>query len=1369
MQDTIWQYFHPDTAEWFCSAFGEATAVEREAWPSIASGKDTLVSAPTGTGKTLSAFLVFLDAMKRKAELGQLAGQLELIYVSPLKSLAGDIRENLNRPLYGMFKDRRPEITVGLRTGDTSQAERRRMINRPPHILITTPESLYLLLTSKSGQGILHTARAVIIDELHALIDTKRGAHLMLSLARLDRLCGKPLQRIGLSATIEPLETAAQYLSAGGAAVVAPRIEKKVSLMVTSPLPDVRKGLHRDPVWQEVARKVYVHCQGSRSVLAFVEGRRFAEKLAYYVNQLGGEGFARTHHGSLSKEQRMETEEALRSGRLRLLCATSSMELGIDVGEIDLVLQIGCPQTISGTMQRLGRAGHGPGRVSTMYLFPRTAPEGLYCGMTAEMARRGGVEQAKPPRLCLDVLAQHLVSMAATESYTVQEVGELLKRAYPFRDVRQEDITGVLEMLAGDYEHKREIPARPRLLYDRLSGRVEGDAYSRMLAVSAGGTIPDKGMYTVKTEQGVKLGEVEEEFVYETHKGEKFLLGTFAWRILGHDKDNVIVTQDSVEGAKLPFWKGELKGRSMKTSMEFGAMMRNLQNAAGKGRLAEELAGLGLDENAVDQARAYLERQLAATGILPDDRTILVEHYRDSAGCAQMMVHSFLGRQVNAPLSLLAAQTASTITGMHICSVDEEDGFLLYPYGEQDLPWGILQEIDPAQAAAILEALLPSTPLFSMTFRYNAARALMTGVRGNGRVPLWLQRMRSTEMMNSLLTYKEHPLIRETRRECLEEQWDLPGVQYVLQGIRAGTFTVHEMNTEQPSPMSLPLQWQVEAASIYDYTPMTPGIYKNVEEELSQAMMIAPAKEALEHASVRDKLPEDEQGLHTLLMIEGDLIAGELDIPADWLEALAAQNRVFYREPGLWIAAEQESDYNAALEQEDFETRLSIVRRMLRYRGAHTVRQAAERYFWTIEEAQAVLTELCRRNSAAEQDSYYYHADLYSRARRETLKSLRQQVEPFKAERFAAVTAGTTQKNLPPPEQLKETLLTYRGRPFPPAAWEAVIFPARVKGYKESMLDSLLAEGEFFWRMTEQGLSFQIYDEIDWTAGPLPGDVLTDKESAVYAALQQRGASFPKAFSALAEGEAPQDILLGLAEKGLVCADSFTPVRQWLSRDKIKKSTVRQRVNARVASLQSGRFDIVRPLAEQSIEEKVEKAFESVLILCRETAAAAELSWGEALAVLRIWEYTGRARRGYFIEGLSGAQFIKEKDFTSVIHSLSHPFSGLLWLSAADPAQVWGKILPHREERAFQNTATAAVCLKAGLPAAVLEKQGKRLRIFNQDIWPEALTALVSCFQEKRLFPSLKRLIIKEYPPEAAPAFAENGFIHEMQDFVLYR
>ncbi|HKL79619.1 MAG TPA: DEAD/DEAH box helicase, partial [Mobilitalea sp.] len=1177
------------TERWFVSSLGKPTAVQEAAWPAIAAGEHTLVSAPTGTGKTLSAFLVFIDRLKAQARAGTLTQELQLIYVSPLKSLAGDIRENLRRPLNGILEEELEEnalskntpsdISIAIRTGDTPQKDRRRMIKTPPHILITTPESLYLMLTSKSGQKILCTAKAIILDELHALIDSKRGAHMMLSIARLDKLCEKPLQRIGLSATIEPLDKAAEYLSPRPVQIIAPKMKKKVELEVTSIRPD-SIAVQRDPIWQALANTVHSYCEGARSVIAFVDGRAYAEKLAYYVNQIGGEGFARTHHGSLSKEHRFEVENALRNGELRLLCATSSMELGIDVGDIDQVFQIGCPRSISSTMQRLGRAGHNPDRTSIMHIFPRAASEALYSGLTAEVVRNGGVEYSHPPRLCLDVLAQHLVSMATGDGYDLEEVMELLPNAYPFKDVTPQDVRDVLCMLAGDYEHERDIPVRPRILYDRIHDRVEGDPYSRMLAVSAAGTIPDRGLFTVKTSGGVKLGELDEEYVFEAKVGDKFMLGSFAWKIDSIQKDSVIVNQSTNVGARPPFWKGDITGRRVQTGIAFGEIFRKLGNAYEKDTLFEELLGLGLDKASASSVQSLLKRQLESTGALPDDRTLLIEHFRDDTGNHQMMVHSVFGRQVNEPLAFLTQLAAKRLMKTNVSYVADDDGFLLFPYGEDAMPEGLLQGIDPATAKPVLEALLPATPLFNMTFRYNCARALMMGVRKSGRQPLWVQRLRSAQMLDSVMKYKNHPIIRETRRECLEDHWDLSGVESILNNIRSGNIQVREIYLDAPSPMSLQLRQQTEAMMMYDYAPTPEGVHHAVSEALIEAQMIAPAPEQLALVSERKRLPEDEKQLHSLLMIEGDLIAGELEVPIDWLELLASKEQSKYIEPGLWIAAEHEEEYLTALLEGDLEARKHIVRRALRYRGAQTPDMVGERYLWTEATAVEVLTELCKLGTAVESEGLYYHSELYNRARQETIKSRRRQIKTLPPERYAALLVSRVQILAPPKEKLERTLKALCNQPYAPALWESVILPERVGKYRAELLDSILAQGNILWHFTSASeLSFHLYEDIDWEADLLETCALLEgNEKIIYEALLKRGASFMQGLASLLGGLSPHDTLLSLAEKGLVNADSFMPVRQWLGKEKVQKSTIRQRVNSRVMALTAGRWELSRPL-----------------------------------------------------------------------------------------------------------------------------------------------------------------------------------------------
>jgi len=806
---------------------------------------------------------------------------------------------------------------------------------------------------------------------MHAMLGTKRGAHLALSLARLDMLCPKPLQRIGLSATLEDTALAARWLSPDDVYIAAPKTEKRIEIKIQKPYaPGL---LPEGTVWPEIANRVIEECQRCRTVIAFVENRAQAERLAYFVNRNAGEGFARAHHGSISKEQRQEAEDLLRAGQLKLLAATSSMELGIDVGEIDKVLQIGCPRTVSSLLQRLGRAGHRPGLTSAMVIYPRMGSEALFCGMTAELARRAQLEPLAPHEDSLDILAQHLVSMSIDECYTIKDVLKMLRRSSSFSRVTEQDIRETLETLAGDYEHAREIPVRPRLLYDRLAGTVRGDAYSRMLALSSGGTIPDRGMYAVKNEAGVKIGEMDEECVFEARDGDKFMLGSFAWRVLHIDKDSVTVVPASREGAQVPFWRGDGGGRHVRVGLAFGEMLRELAQARQPGQLHGMLSELGLDGPSCDDARWLIERQLELTGALPDDRTILLEHFADEAGQQQLMVHCVLGKRVNEPLALLCRAEARR-RGHELDIFADDDGFLLFPRDGRRVACNPLLAISPENAEALLTAMLPATPAFGMVFRYNAAHALLMGPRGSGRTPLWIQRMRAAELLNHLADFPDHPLTRETRREVLRHVWDLDATVELLRRIQSGQVALREVDTEYPSPLSIPLRRQVEFEMTYDYHPVGSRVAQNAANELTQLQdSVKPPKEMLQNAAFGMRPPEDEQQLHSLLMTSGDLVAGEAQVPGAWLESLARQGRALAIEPGLWIAREEEALYAAALEQGDAAALQRLARRLLRYRGGQTAETVAARYDITEERAQPALDQLVEEGLAILDGGEYFH------------------------------------------------------------------------------------------------------------------------------------------------------------------------------------------------------------------------------------------------------------------------------------------------------------------------------------------------------------------------------------------------------------
>ena len=830
--DKALSLFGPHTAQWFESCVGQPTRVQAVGGPAIARGETALIAAPTGTGKTLTAFLWFIDRLTGLAARGALEEKTYVLYISPLKALGNDIEANLRRPLAGIAARMAQsgltsqEIRVAVRNGDTPPAERRALLRHPAHILITTPESLYLFLSTEAGRALLGGVEAVIVDELHALIDTKRGVHLMLSLERLNALAGRALPRIGLSATIAPLSVAAACLAGwqDGAprpvTVVAPEIRKAADIRVEAAVEDFR-SLPEGSVWPEIFRHVYESARRARTTLVFCEGRATCEKMAHGLNQLGGEGFARTHHGCVSREQRLEAERQLKSGELRVLCATSSMELGIDVGEIDLVVQIGAPSAISRALQRLGRAGHRPDEVSVMRLYPREMGEILPTAFIARGAIEKTIESVRPPRLCLDVLAQHLVSMAVETRYSVEDALRLARQAYSYRELSREQVENVLCMLAGDFERAADAPASPRLDYDRANGVVTGTPYSRMLALMSGGTIPDRGWFGVYLEDGTRLGELDEEFVFEARLGDRFLLGAFSWQIVNITRDRVLVRPCDAGGAQSPFWRGDGMGRPYETGLLFGRYWRELEDAARAHRLESALVPFALSPDGRANAARRVRDQLDALGALPTDRAILAEHFSSEDGGESLLFHSVFGRRVNLPLGLLLEEAATAETGALVRMHCDDDGILLHFTGGEAPRDGLLERLGAKDVRARVARLLPASALFSMAFRYNAYRALMMGVRRGGRLPLWVQRLRGAQTFARAAQSANHPLLWETLRECMEDYTDIAALESVLSGIARSGIAVRETHAERPSPMAAALRRQFEAAEMYDYTPQT--------------------------------------------------------------------------------------------------------------------------------------------------------------------------------------------------------------------------------------------------------------------------------------------------------------------------------------------------------------------------------------------------------------------------------------------------------------------------------------------------------------------------------------------------------------------
>ena len=1361
MRDSMESLFCGDVCRWFREAVGTPTPVQQEGWPVIAAGRSVLISAPTGTGKTLTAFLMMIDRLHRLAKEGRLEEKLYGVYISPLKALGNDIRENLSRPIEGIGAP----IRVAVRNGDTPPNERQKMMKRPPHILITTPESLYLLLTSSGGRRMLSTAESVIIDEFHAVLSSKRGTHLLLSLTRLDELCARPLQRIGLSATIRPLDKAADFLAGPDTAIVAPEVEKKTDVRVLSAAEDMAI-LKEHSIWPEICREIYEAAMRERTVLVFCEGRATAEKVAFGINALGGDGFARTHHGSMAKEKRLEAERALKQGQLKVLCATSSMELGIDIGEVDLVVQVGCPQRISSAVQRLGRAGHRPGEVSRMCFYPRMNSEMVLSAMTAVGVRAGNIEAAEPPELCLDVLAQHLVSMAAAAEYSVDEALCMLRRCTPYRQLNESQLTGVLRMLAGDYEHEADRPVSPRVEYDRIHGQVRGNNYTKMLALSSGGTIPDRGMYAVYLEDGAtRLGELDEEFVFEARIGDKFLLGAFAWRITAILRDRVLVRAASTEGAQSPFWRGDGMGRGYETGRSFGQLLREMEEAQHQGRLARFLKEKTGDERAAQNAARYISDQIEANGCLATDRTLVLEYFEDQSGEHQMMLHCPYGGRVNQGLAVLLRAAAVRETKGDVRVWYDDDGVLLHVTGEP-VPEGLMERLTPEEVRDTLWKELPHTAQFTIAFRYNMYRALMMGVRPGGRVPLWVQRMRGAEALTRACDHPEHPVLQETMRDCMGRYIDADSLARLIRDIRSGQIrlVVRRNGRQTPSPMTLSLRRQVEAEMMYAYAPV-PEVAGRLFVQPEEEIAIRPSEEQLDQAHTGARIPDSPDRLHEKLMIEGDLMADETDAPYEWMNALAEQGRAIYIEPGLWIAAEEEERYAQAMSGERAEALSAILRRNIRYRGPQSAAALAQRYVLEEESVRSALEWLAGEGALIREDDLYIHAEVYRHAQRMTVSARRAAVHTASQAAYASFLADWQKESGSPRERLSAAIRRLYGLYLPVEQWETVVLPARTSAYRAQMLDELLSGGEAIWRLSEDGekLAFFPAEAVDWEA-EVPVHDQSEEAECIRNLLLRRGASFSYAIAAALPDIPVRETLRRMALMGDAVADSFAPLRK-----QAVSANAKQRVRARLAGTDGGRWELSRPVRQESLAERIGRAFDRWGVLSRETAATEGMSFSEALVLLRQMEYTGQARRGYFVRGMSGAQFVRAEDFDRIQARLLTENTDCVCLNATDPAQAWGRILKNGRtaEETFLCVPGTAVVFRRGAAALILERQGTVLRA--PEGGEDACLALADAFRAGRIYPHLRFLTIKNYPPEAAAWLEKAGFIREMRDYVLSR
>lgn len=910
MTGSALEAFSPATRSWFAGAFSAPTAAQEGAWRAIGEGSDVLVVAPTGSGKTLAAFLASLDRLAAEPPPADAKKRCRVLYVSPLKALAVDVERNLRSPLTGIRQESvrlglpEPEVRVGIRSGDTPPAERRSLATRPPDILITTPESLFLMLTS-SARDALAGVETVILDEVHAVAGTKRGAHLALSLERLDELLPRPARRIGLSATVRPVDEVARFLSPQRKVeIVQPRSTKEFDLSVVVPVEDLGElggspatdgdsgQADKPSIWPHVEERIADLVQSHRSTIVFANSRRLAERLCNRLNEIAyeratgtafdpdnpapalpeahapaevmaqsgaGRGapalLARAHHGSVSKEQRAQVEEDLKAGRLPAVVATSSLELGIDMGAVDLVIQVESPPSVASGLQRVGRAGHQVGAVSTGVVFPKYRGDLVQAAVVTERMRQGAIEALRVPSNPLDVLAQQLVAMVALDSWQADDLLSLVRRAAPFASLPGSAFTAVLDMLAGRYPSDAFAELRPRVVWDRVGGTVTGRPGAQRLAVTSGGTIPDRGLFGVflagadPKKGGGRVGELDEEMVYESRVGDVFTLGTTSWRIEDITRDRVLVSPAPGVPGRLPFWKGDQLGRPLELGRALGAFLREIGGLSDEDARLRLLAA-GLDAWAADNILAYLDEQRRACGHVPDDRTILVERFRDELGDWRVVVHSPFGAQVHAPWALALSARLGERYGMDAQVMHADDGIVLrLPDADMmglDLldfdapgapdagnggaaPGAVAYDSDqPPVAAAdvvfdqgevqqIVTDQVGGSALFAARFRECAARALLLPRRSPGkRTPLWQQRQRASQLLQVASEFGSFPIVLEAVRECLQDVFDVPGLTELMGDLEARRVRLVEVTTQEPSPFARSLLFGYVAQFLYE-------------------------------------------------------------------------------------------------------------------------------------------------------------------------------------------------------------------------------------------------------------------------------------------------------------------------------------------------------------------------------------------------------------------------------------------------------------------------------------------------------------------------------------------------------------------------
>jgi ATP-dependent Lhr-like helicase len=1432
--------FTPRVREWFLAAFAGPTVVQEQAWPAIATGEHVLISAPTGSGKTLAAFLWGLDRLSRPPaasdrEAGE-AGRVpsagtRLVYVSPLKALAYDIDRNLRAPLRGIGAD----LRVAIRTGDTPQRDRAQMLRTPPDVLITTPESLYLMLTSRARE-VLTGVEAVIVDEIHAVASTKRGAHLALTLERLSALReDREVQRIGLSATQNPLEEVGRFMvgpsrrcrivDAGVRKPLDLRIHVPVESMVEpeqttaaydplEPTPGGSEATRRS-IWPAIYPEVLKLVEQHSSTIVFVNNRRMAERLALRLNELANAGLpddapprevARAHHGSLAREERTVVEELLKAGELPCLVATSSLELGIDMGAVDLVLQVESPKSVARGLQRIGRAGHNVGDTSKGRIFPKFRSDLLECAVVCRLMREGRIEPTVVPKNALDVLAQQVVAIAAAaepEPVGVDELHALVTRTHSYAELSRPLLENVLDMLDGRYPSAEFGDLRPRIVWDRVGGTIRARKGARGLAVTNAGTIPDRGLFSVTLPDGRRVGELDEEMVYEARPGQTFLLGASTWRIEEIGRDRVIVSPAPGVPGAVPFWRGDSVGRPKELGEAIGAFSRWAVEQSAATLQAE----YDLDELAARNLLDFLREQQEATRVVPSERAIVVERFRDEIGDWRLCVLSPFGGRVHAAWALALSARIRDEYGLESDAIWSDDGIIVHLPDADEPPGAELVLVEPDEVEDAVVRELGASALFGARFRENAGRALLIPRAYPGRrTPLWQQRLKAQSLLEVAKRYAQFPIVLETYRECLRDVLDLPGLEELLRRLHRRELSVVEVETPTASPFASSLLFDYVAT--YMYEGDTPNAERRAaalsldrdllrellgQDELRdlidpEALELVEAD--LQHRSERTRA-ESADALGDVLRRLGDLTVSEarrrvapgVDAEGALLELAAARRAVRVRLAAeeRWIAADDAGLYRDAFGAvppsglpeaflADVPNALqALAGRYARTHGPFTTAELQARYRVDPSAALAQLEaagELVRgelRPGGTERE--WCDPDVLRRLRRASLAALRKEVEAVDQRTLAAFLPSWQGVDRHPPagagvDRLREALVPLQGLALPAEVWERDVLPRRLGAYSPTWMDGLCASGEVVWVGAGalgrgRGRVALYFREDAEAIGPphaprgaeRPGEPEHD-------VLRERLAGSPCFFTdLLAEldlaPERLQEALWDLVWAGEVTNDAWAPLRAprltlaRAQRTALERGRARRRFGPRRGGAQptvQGRWSLTSSLFRGETSAAARRRTQAELLLERYGIVTREQVLAEGVPggfsslydALGDLETLGVCRRGYFVEGLGGAQFALPGAVERLRAQRADEEAPPLVLAATDPAQPYGAALPWPKrdgeaERAGSErsepsrsggrparVAGAFVVLAGAEPVAYVERGGRAIALLVQ-------------------------------------------------------